>query len=180
MLLLILTLSSGAAQLAAGLQEDRRTDVGVFGVFFHCMHSSVWIVMVAQQLLAPAAQLLGARNDGTIPVSRGCRATSVAASMLLMAASFSCVGCAVLARRTRHPPAVMPVLAATGLAMLCFSRAQFQALHDAGGSDVAATNRYGGLLLVLSSFLSFRIALRALKGRTPSIGVITGGRKYDG
>lgn len=114
-------------------------------------------------LFLPAPVTLGAATD-TVLSTPGRRDLSLAASMLLMATAFTCLGFAIRARRIRYP-ILQLLLTSMGSAFLCFSRAQFQALHD--GAAATATAQYGGGLLVISSFLAFRIAWRALEREMP-------------
>ncbi|KAJ6785118.1 hypothetical protein PWT90_07938 [Aphanocladium album] len=167
--LLLLTTLSAAAQFIAGVRDRARADGGVFALFFHGAQSLVWTTMALQlQLLAPAAHLLG--PDGIAgrqqqQLHAGCRALSVAVSMVLMAAAFSCVACAVFARAARVP--IQLLLAGEGLGLLCLSRAEFQRPHDA--VEAAGMNGYGGGFLVVASFLAFRIAWHALGRRSACV-----------
>lgn len=161
-LLLFLTICCVAAQLIVGAQDRARVDGGLFGLVFHGVQSLAWMMIALHLQLDPAHDLLGADGSSGRQGSAGYQALPVAVSMLLMAAAFLCMACAVFARTARIP--VLPLLAGQGLGLLCLSRAAFQMPHDA--AEAVAMNRYGGVFLILSSFLAFRIALSALERRS--------------
>ncbi|KAM3456874.1 hypothetical protein MY3296_001532 [Beauveria thailandica] len=153
-LLLLLTLCGAAAQLIAGVR-DRIRGGTLFGLVLHSAHSVVWMTTALLLLLR---RRRASSPDKPADGSGSGNGSAVAASMLLMAAALSCAAGAVWARATRSP--VLRLLAGVGAALLCLSRAAFQRPHDA--ATAVAMDRYAGLFLLLSSFLSFGVAWRGV------------------
>ncbi|KAM3433388.1 hypothetical protein MY4824_006038 [Beauveria thailandica] len=156
-LLLLLTLCGAAAQLIAGVR-DRIRGGTLFGLVLHSAHSVVWMTTALLLLLLRRRRASSPDKPADGSGSGSGNGSAVAASMLLMAAALSCAAGAVWARATRSP--VLRLLAGVGAALLCLSRAAFQRPHDA--ATAVAMDRYAGVFLLLSSFLSFGVAWRGV------------------